>query len=218
MPSAGDALGNALMRPGRGEDPSPAPARQQPCQRGEPHPVDRLVPYPAGVPAQHRVLMPEHEQLGILSPVTAEHQDSQAEYPARQLIDDLEQHPASQPSLQSSCRQTAQVTTQSSNRAAHGDNVDLAGIARAAGSEGEFASVGPCGPTRPCGGARPRSRPCTGKRDSPPPHGRLPAWSKPRQYRVTARLHFPGIPGHCLGQIPGPPSALTVQPVPRHPG
>jgi hypothetical protein len=41
------------------------------------------------VPAQHRVLVPEHEQLGILRPVTAEHQDGQAEYPARQQIDDL---------------------------------------------------------------------------------------------------------------------------------
>ena len=38
-----------------------------------------LVPYPAGVPAQHRVLVPEHQQLGVLLPVTADHQDSQAE-------------------------------------------------------------------------------------------------------------------------------------------
>src|SRR5262249_22664918 len=30
-------------------------------QRGEPYPVDRLVPYPPGVPAQHRVLVPEHQ-------------------------------------------------------------------------------------------------------------------------------------------------------------
>ena len=42
-------------------------------------------------------LMPEHEQLGIFRPVTAEHQDDQAEHPARQQVDDLEQHPASQP-------------------------------------------------------------------------------------------------------------------------
>ena len=88
-----------------GEDVGPAPARQEPCQRGEPHPVARLVPYPAGVPAQHRVLVPEHEQLGIFRPVAAEHQDGQAEYPARQQVDDLEQHPASQPSLRPSCWQ-----------------------------------------------------------------------------------------------------------------
>jgi predicted polyphosphate/ATP-dependent NAD kinase len=48
------------------------------------------------VPAQHRVLVPEHQQLSILRQVPAERQDSQAEYPARQQIDDLEQHPASQ--------------------------------------------------------------------------------------------------------------------------
>jgi hypothetical protein len=64
-----------------------------------------LVPYPAYVPAQHRVLMPEHEQLGISRPVTAERQDGQAEHPARQQVDDLEQHPASQLLRRPSCRQ-----------------------------------------------------------------------------------------------------------------
>jgi hypothetical protein len=34
--------------------------------------------------------VPEHEQLGILRPVAAEHQDGQAEYPAREQVDDLE--------------------------------------------------------------------------------------------------------------------------------
>jgi len=34
--------------------------------------------------AQHRVLVPEHEQLGILRPVAAEYQDGQAEDRARQ--------------------------------------------------------------------------------------------------------------------------------------
>jgi len=38
-----------------------------------------FVPHPAGVPAQHRVLVPEHQKLGILRLVTAENQDSQAE-------------------------------------------------------------------------------------------------------------------------------------------
>jgi hypothetical protein len=44
-------------------------------QRGEPGPVSRLVAYPAGVPPQYRVFMPEHQQLSILRRVTAEHQD-----------------------------------------------------------------------------------------------------------------------------------------------
>lgn len=33
----------------------------------------------------------------------AEHQDNYAEYPAHQQIHDLEQHPASQPSLRQAC-------------------------------------------------------------------------------------------------------------------
>jgi hypothetical protein len=48
----------------------------------EPHPAGRLVPYPVGVAAQHRVLVPEYQQLSILRPVPAEYQDSQAGYPA----------------------------------------------------------------------------------------------------------------------------------------
>jgi hypothetical protein len=46
------------------EDGGPAPAGYKPCQRREPQPVSRPVPDPAGVAAQHRVLMAEHEQLG----------------------------------------------------------------------------------------------------------------------------------------------------------
>jgi hypothetical protein len=39
--------------------------------------------------------MPEHQQLSILRQVTAERQDGQAEHPAGEQVDDLEQHPAS---------------------------------------------------------------------------------------------------------------------------
>jgi len=78
-----------------GEDFGPAPARDKPRQRGEPGPVGDLISHPAGVPPQYCVLMPEHQQLGILRQVTAEHQADQAEYLAREQVDDLEQHPAS---------------------------------------------------------------------------------------------------------------------------
>jgi len=47
------------------------------------------------VPPQYCVLVPEHQQLSFLRRVTAEHQDGQAEYPAREHADDLEQRPAS---------------------------------------------------------------------------------------------------------------------------
>jgi hypothetical protein len=43
--------------------------------RGEAHPVSPLEPHRADLPAQHRVLVPEREQLGIVRPVTAERQD-----------------------------------------------------------------------------------------------------------------------------------------------
>ena len=44
----------------------------QPGQRGEPHPVRWLVPDLADVSAQHRVLVPECQQLSILRHVPAE--------------------------------------------------------------------------------------------------------------------------------------------------
>ncbi len=81
----------------------PAPAGDEPGQRGEPHLISRFVPHPADVTAQHRILVAEHQQLSILGPVATEHQGSHAEYPACQQVDDLEQHPASQPSRHQVC-------------------------------------------------------------------------------------------------------------------
>ncbi len=76
-----------------GKSLCPAPAGKEPSQRGEPNPAGRLVPYLASLAAQRCVLVPEHQQLSSLRPVAADHQDSHAGYPARQQIDDLEQHP-----------------------------------------------------------------------------------------------------------------------------
>jgi hypothetical protein len=42
------------------------------------------------VAAQHRVLVPEHQQFSVLRQVCAEYQDSRAEYPADQQVEDLE--------------------------------------------------------------------------------------------------------------------------------
>ena len=78
--SRGELAVPGQQRRGRdGEDLCPAPARDQSRQSGEPGPVGWLVPHPAGLAAQHRVLVPEHQQLGVLRLVPAEHQDSQAE-------------------------------------------------------------------------------------------------------------------------------------------
>jgi hypothetical protein len=57
----------------------PARGGYRPGQRGEPHPVGRLVTHPADMTAQHCALVPECQQLSILRPVPAEHQDSEAE-------------------------------------------------------------------------------------------------------------------------------------------
>jgi hypothetical protein len=57
----------------------------------------------AGLPTQHRILMPEHQQLDILRAVPTEQQDDQAEHPTRQHVSDLEQHPASQPPPPQTC-------------------------------------------------------------------------------------------------------------------
>ena len=76
------AMPGQQRRRRHGKDSGPRPARYEPCQSGEPHPVGGLVTHPADVAAQHRVLVPEHEQLSILRQVPAEHEDSEAEYPA----------------------------------------------------------------------------------------------------------------------------------------
>jgi hypothetical protein len=48
----------------------PPPPRDQLRQRSEPQPVARLVADPAGLAAQHRVLVPEHQQFGVLGHLT----------------------------------------------------------------------------------------------------------------------------------------------------
>jgi hypothetical protein len=73
LPRRQPAVPGQQRRWRHGEDFRPAPARYKLRQRGEPGVVSRLVPHPAGVPPQYRVLMPEHQQLSILRQVTAEH-------------------------------------------------------------------------------------------------------------------------------------------------
>jgi hypothetical protein len=102
-----------------GEDLRPAPSGEEPRQRREPYPVGQVVPDPADVAAEHCVLVPEHQQLSSLCPVVAEHQRSRTEDPARQQVDDLEQHPASQPSRRPGCWRSGRSAPQSSIRSAH---------------------------------------------------------------------------------------------------
>jgi hypothetical protein len=61
-----------------GKTPAQRRPRDEPGERGEPGPVTWPVPHLDGVPAQHRVLMPECQQPSVPGMVPAEHQDSQA--------------------------------------------------------------------------------------------------------------------------------------------
>jgi len=57
------------------KDLTPAPARYEPCQRSEPGPVSGLVPRPADVAAQHRVLVAQNQQLRVFGQITTEQHD-----------------------------------------------------------------------------------------------------------------------------------------------
>src|SRR5207247_3444806 len=70
LPRRQPAVPGEQRRGRHGEDFGPASTRYKPRQRGEPGPVSWLVPRPAGLPPQYRVLMPEHQQLSILRQAT----------------------------------------------------------------------------------------------------------------------------------------------------
>ena len=82
----------------------PAAAGYEPGQRGEPYPVGRLVTHSAGLAAQHRILVPEYQQLSVL----------------RQAVRDTR---TAKPSI----RRTSRQTILSSIRSANHDLVESAG-------------------------------------------------------------------------------------------
>ena len=61
LPAASFAVPGQQRGGRHGENLGPAVAGQEPGQRGEPHPVGRVVTHPAGVAAQNRVLVPEYQ-------------------------------------------------------------------------------------------------------------------------------------------------------------
>jgi hypothetical protein len=60
----------------------------------KPQPAARLVADPAGLTAQHRVLVPQHQQLGIYGHLTPGQHHQAAGQATREQIDDREDHPA----------------------------------------------------------------------------------------------------------------------------
>ena len=99
-------------RRGHREHLAPPPPGDQPGQRREPQPVTRLVTDPADLAPQHRVLVPEHQELGILGHLTPGQHRQTAEQTANEQVDDREEHSAMIPT-----RLPAQAG--SSNRAPH---------------------------------------------------------------------------------------------------
>jgi hypothetical protein len=77
-----------------GEHLCPATPGDQPGQCRTPQPVARLVADPADLTAQHRVLMPQHQQLGVLGHLTPASHHQASEQAARKQADDRENHPA----------------------------------------------------------------------------------------------------------------------------
>ena len=86
--------------------PHPGPGRNRSPDRSLGHPGRQEPGHgPRGCRQQARFMIRDRDgKCRPVRRVAAEHQDSYAEYPARQQIGDLEQHPASQPSLRQACR------------------------------------------------------------------------------------------------------------------
>ena len=99
-------------RRGHCEHLAPPAAGDQPGQCGKPQPVARLVADPADLAAQHRVLVPEHQEFGVLGHLTPGQHHQTAEQTANEQVDDREDHSAMIPT-----RLPAQA--RSSNRAPH---------------------------------------------------------------------------------------------------
>jgi len=81
-------------RRGHGERLSPATPGNQSRQRREPQPIARLVADPADLTAQDRVLVPQHQQLGILGRLPPAPHHQAVEQATRKEVDDREDHPA----------------------------------------------------------------------------------------------------------------------------
>jgi hypothetical protein len=64
----------------------PAAARQHPAQRGKQQPVALRVPRLPDLPAKDRKLVPEHENLEILRPITAPKQNHELQQAANDDI------------------------------------------------------------------------------------------------------------------------------------
>ena len=73
---------------------------------GEPQPVGRLVTDPAGLAAQHRILVPEDQQFGIPGHLTSAQHHQAGEQTAHDQVDAREDHSGDDLSLEDATSQT----------------------------------------------------------------------------------------------------------------
>jgi hypothetical protein len=81
-------------RRGHRERLAPSPPGDQPGQCREPQPVGWLVADPADLAAKHRVLMPEHQELGVLGHLMPGHHHEAAKQTTNEQVDDRNDHSA----------------------------------------------------------------------------------------------------------------------------
>ena len=110
-PTLSPVPGEQCCRGHREHLAQPAPG-DQPGQCRKPQPVGRLVADPADLAAQHRVLVLEHQQFGILGRLTPGQHHQTGEQTACEQVDHREDHSAMIPA-----DKTAQARARSSNRA-----------------------------------------------------------------------------------------------------
>jgi hypothetical protein len=77
----------------RSHDPvQPQLPRQQPRQGGEHGTVSPVRPRPGNLTTQHRDLMPEHQDLGVLGSVASRKERQPAERPDHEQVDEANEH------------------------------------------------------------------------------------------------------------------------------
>jgi hypothetical protein len=165
VPLAGDKVTVPAQKRGRsdGEDLRPPAAAHQPRQRRKPDPVGVAPPQPAGqLTAQHLVLMPQHQQLGILGQVRPDQHRQQAEQVPHQAIDERQQHPAMVPATPLIPQRNPSSRHKRSFRAGHlSYTVPTFGPYKPDGGDEALVRPGPTGWLRDAGpllGARSRVR------------------------------------------------------------
>jgi hypothetical protein len=97
FPRVGPLAGNQIAVPAqqrrrRHEEDAPRPARQQPRERSQQHPVPIAQIGPVHPAAQHGDLMPGREDLDLLGPVTAPEQDQELKDTAQDQVQDRPEH------------------------------------------------------------------------------------------------------------------------------